>query len=82
MIKFLSNGSPTFKVGRHIHRSKVGFNSMEDELAKDPYFDMCLKSGIIKVFESGDSESKIADELADNFTKSQEKAEARANKKR
>lgn len=49
-VKYLCNGSPRFKSGTETFQARPGFNEMPAGFTKDPYYPMCVKSGIIKDF--------------------------------
>lgn len=63
-IKFLCSGSPRFKVGGESFQAKNGFNEMPEKFKNDTYFDLCLKSGIIKDFVSAPSDKQQEDFVA------------------
>lgn len=50
MIRFLCNGSPIFKIDGEVFKAKNGFNEMPEKFTKDPYYEICKASGMIKDF--------------------------------
>lgn len=74
-INFLCNGSPKFKAGDKVHQAKPGFNEMPKEFTKDPYYELCRKSDIIKDFVAAPS-----DKDQEKFQKQVQSERERADK--
>lgn len=58
-IKFLCSASPRFKFDGDAFQAKIGFNEMPAKFQKDPYYDMCVKSGIVKDFVSAPTDKQM-----------------------
>lgn len=74
IIKFMCNGRPKFIVGEESFQTINGFNEMPEKFTKDPYYNLCLKGGIIKDFIS-----MPTDKQQEDFDKEIKKERKRAD---
>jgi hypothetical protein len=75
-IKFLSNGSPRFKVDGESFQVKTGFNEMPSKFSKDPYYDLCKQGGIVKDFVSVSPTDKQQEDFDKQIQEERERADA------